>query len=84
MVAAIKQFVTVGPDGVIQVRSPHLKPGSRAEVIILVPDQHRQGPTLGAHRSLTSFIGAGRGAFEGAADIDRAIRELRDWGDRDR
>lgn len=36
MVAAIKQQVTVLPGGVIEVRSPELTPGARAEVIVLV------------------------------------------------
>lgn len=36
MVAAIRQTVTVGEGGVIEVRSPELRPGARAEVIVLV------------------------------------------------
>jgi len=36
MVAAIRQQVTVQPGGVIEVRSPELTLGARAEVIILL------------------------------------------------
>lgn len=36
MVAAIKQHVTVQPGGVIEIRSPELKAGTAAEVIVLV------------------------------------------------
>ena len=36
MTAAIRQTVTVGPGGRIEVRSPDLAEGSRAEVIVLV------------------------------------------------
>jgi len=38
MVAAIKQTVTVLPGGRIEVRSPQLRPGTQAEVIVLVDD----------------------------------------------
>jgi hypothetical protein len=36
MVAALRQQVTVQPGGVIEVRSPELPPGARAEVIVLL------------------------------------------------
>jgi len=36
MVAAIRQNVTVQPGGLIEVRSPELMPGARAEVIVLL------------------------------------------------
>jgi len=37
MVAAIRQFVKVEAGGVVRVRSPKLKPGAEAEVIVLLP-----------------------------------------------
>src|SRR5256885_15865211 len=37
MVAAIRQLVTVKRGGIVQVRSSRLKPGARAEVIVLLP-----------------------------------------------
>ena len=36
MVAAIRQFVKVEPGGVVRLRSPKLKPGAQAEVIVLL------------------------------------------------
>ncbi len=76
MVAAIKQTVTVGEGGVIKVRSPELRAGDRAEVIVLVEPQ----PSV--HRPLGSFIGAGRGCFSSVAEVDAYIREQRDEWDR--
>lgn len=38
MVAAIRQTVTVQPDGRIEIRSPELRPGAQADVIVLVDD----------------------------------------------
>ena len=41
MTLAIRQTVTVQPGGLIEIRSPQLAPGARAEVIVLVesPDE---------------------------------------------
>jgi hypothetical protein len=42
MVRAIREIVTVGPDGKIDLRAPELRQGSRAEVIVLIEaDQER-------------------------------------------
>lgn len=38
MVAAIRRTVTVGPGGRVEVQSPQLKEGTRAEVIVLLED----------------------------------------------
>ena len=76
MVAAIRQTVTVGEGGVIEVRSPELRPGARAEVIVLVEPQ----PSV--RRSLSSFIGSGRGCFSSVEEVDAYIREQRDEWDR--
>jgi len=51
MVAAIRQHVTVGEGGVIEVRSPELRPGARAEVIVLV----EQGGTSGRPLNLAAL-----------------------------
>lgn len=48
MVGAIKQCVAVQPGGIVQVRSPELRPGARAEVIVL--DAMRDlAPAEGGH-----------------------------------
>jgi hypothetical protein len=36
MVQAIREFVTVGPNGTVKVQAPALREGSRAEVIVLL------------------------------------------------
>ena len=82
MVAAIKQIVTVGPGGVIEIRSPQLSPGTRAEVIILVEAGTPSGQTEAAPRSLSSFIGAARGSFSSVEEVDKFIRSERDEWDR--
>jgi hypothetical protein len=38
MATAIRQTVTIGSGGRVEVRSPQLKEGSRAEVIVLLED----------------------------------------------
>jgi len=80
MVAAIKQIVTVGEGGRIEVRSDQLQPGSRAEVIVLVEQNICSGEQK--PRTLGSFIGAGRGLFSSAQEIDSHLRSLRDEWER--
>ena len=79
MVAVVKQVVTVKEGGVIEIRSPQLRAGTRAEVHVLVEDGQAAPPETWA-----SFIGSGNGAFKSAEDVDAYIREIRDWGNRDR
>jgi hypothetical protein len=75
MVSAIKQTVTVGPGGLIQVRSPQLQAGTRAEVIVLVEIVRDQPTTPAA--PLASFVGAGKGVFSSIQEIDAFIRDGR-------
>ena len=44
MVAAIRQSVTVGQDGRIEIRSPQLLPGTKAEVIVMVESAQAISP----------------------------------------
>lgn len=44
MVNAVRQRVTVGPGGIIEVKSPDLPEGAEAEVIVLVEQQQRPSP----------------------------------------
>ncbi len=71
MVAAIRQTLTVKRDGVLEVRSQELKAGDRAEVILLLADATPA-------RSMSSMIGAAKGLYKDAADIDAHIRGERD------
>jgi len=69
---AIKQDVTVQPGGVIEIRSSQLKPGTSAEVIIIL-----EGPREPFNRSMRSLIGAGKGAFATPQQADEFIRAER-------
>jgi hypothetical protein len=75
MVAAIKQLATVQPDGKIEVTSYELRPGSRVEVIVLTTDNAPK-------RTLSSFIGSGKGCFSSVEEVDQFIRSERDAWDR--
>jgi hypothetical protein len=48
MVAAIRQTVTVGPGGHVEIRSPELEEGQRADVIVLVGDRSSSASRLAA------------------------------------
>lgn len=90
MVAAIRQQVTVQPGGVVEVRSPELPPGARAEVIVLLTNQPRPAespapapdsatPQEGAWRRHAGVFRSGNPAL---ADNDRIDADLaRGYGD---
>ena len=73
MTNAIRQRVTVQPGGVIEVRSPELTAGARAEVIILLEE-----PQETPRRSLRSIIGSGKGCFATPEEADAFLRQERD------
>lgn len=70
---AIKQTVTIGPGGRVEVVSAELPEGRQAEVIVLVSPE--RGPSS---RRLSDFLGAGRGLYSDVDDADRSIRRERD------
>ncbi|MDM8559819.1 hypothetical protein [Candidatus Parabeggiatoa sp. HSG14] len=70
--SAIKQQVTVQPDGFIKFRSPELKAGLRAEVIVITKELSIQPP------GLLLFMGKGKGAFATPEKADAFIRRERD------
>ena len=72
---AIRQHVTVQPNGLIQVHVPELKPGTVAEVIILESDE------LPSQKCLADSVGKGRGAFATSEEVDAFIRKERDAWD---
>ncbi|OQY57950.1 MAG: hypothetical protein B6245_14410 [Desulfobacteraceae bacterium 4572_88] len=75
MVSAIKQELTVQQSGVIEIRSPELRPGMLAEIIILLKDDDARKSQL---RRLSSLIGTGKGGFDTPEDADNFIRRERD------
>lgn len=72
MYKALKQKVIVQPGGEIKICSPELPEGSTAEVIVIL-----DLPTQETRRTLTSFIGAGKGSFATPEEADEFIRQLR-------
>lgn len=69
---AIRQQVIVQAGGRIEVYAPELKPGTRADVIILETAE----PPIA--RSLLSLIGAGAGSFASPEAVDAFLRSERD------
>ena len=71
MVHAVRQHVTVQPDGIIQIHMPEFKAGTIAEVIIMESSEHV------GKRAIASFIGKGQGCFATAQEADAFIRNER-------
>ena len=71
MIHAIRQHVTVQPDGLIQIHVPEFKAGTIAEVIILESSEHV------GKRAIASFIGKGQGCFATVQEADAFIRNER-------
>jgi hypothetical protein len=90
VVTAIKRQVTIQPGGVIEVRSPDLPAGARAEVIILLERSATQSPeTTGnspadaadAWERLRRHAGIFDGGDPHASDNDRIDADLaREYG----
>lgn len=84
MVAAIRQQVTVQPGGVIEIRSPELEPGSRAEVIVLLgsraltPEDPARSisPTASNGTGWRNHAGALRSGAPASSDNDRIDPDL--------
>lgn len=79
MVQAIKQRITVGAGGRIQIDHTDLPEGRTAEVIVLLDDPTAVNPPA---RSLSSLFGACQGQFASAEEADAYVRNLRDEWDR--
>ena len=74
MLNAIKRKATVQSGGRIEIFTPELPVGTRAEIIVL------QEQTAPVKRPLTEMIGQGRGAFETPKDADTFLRnECDQW-----
>ena len=74
MATTIKRSVTVQPGGRIEISSPELTPGARAEVTVLVEDGKARPP----RRPLASYVGACKGSFATADEVDDFLRRERD------
>lgn len=72
MIQAIRQEVTVLPGGCIELRSPELREGMHAEVVIFLPEKPA------SQLQLSGLIGKGKGAYNSPREADRFIRKERD------
>ena len=76
MIRAHRHQVVVQKGGKVEVRSPDLKPGTLAEVIILEPSS--PGPETGdAPRRLSDLIGSCKGMFATPRDADAFLDQER-------
>ncbi len=73
MLNAIKQQVTIPPDGVIKISSKEFQPGSQAEIIVILKQLPPSPP-----QGLLRFMGKGKGAFATPKQADAFIRGERD------
>jgi hypothetical protein len=79
MVASIRQRVTVQADGLIEVRSPELQPGTEVEVIVLVDLVRKQTEPPGdvpPLRGWRSYAGVLNSGDPQSADNDRIDADL--------
>ncbi len=72
MVQAVKQNVVVDPDGRIVIHVPQMKPGTRADVIVVERVESEEGDPSG-DTSLSSLIGSCRGMFPTPEEADKFL-----------
>lgn len=73
MAKAIKQTVTVGEGGRIEIARSELPEGSTAEVIVVVGDEKRK-----SRRRITDYFGKVKGDFKDGAEADAFLSAERD------
>jgi hypothetical protein len=75
MVAAIRQTVTVGPGGRVEVQAPELTEGARAEVIVLLEHPSVPAAQLAAFERLQAGLKLDEAGARQWAAHARAERE---------
>ena len=82
MVAAIRQTVTIQAGGRLEVQSPELHAGDRAEVIVLIEGREGQAPglTVAALNELQASLKLT--ASEAAVWVEQARNERQAFGQR--
>jgi len=73
MIQALRKHAVVEEDGRIVIPVPELKPGTRAEVIVL----EQSGGEKGRGVLLSSLIGSCKGMFNRPEEADRFLDEER-------
>ena len=77
MIRAHRHQVVVKKGGRVEVRSPDLKPGTVAEVIILEPSSPSAEATAAPSR-LSALIGSCKGMFSSPQEADAFLDQERD------
>lgn len=75
MTRALKQNVVIGPGGVIEIRSPELPEGVKADVIVLYEEKEKKKIPL------SKLFGKGKGLFATPEEADAFLRNERDQWD---
>ena len=75
MIQAIRARATVKPGGSIEIRNPALPEGASAEVIVMIESPAPALPPL------ASYVGATKGVYGTAEQIDRHLREMQSRND---
>lgn len=83
MIQTIKAQTIVKPGGFIEVRSDELPEGASVEVIVLVEETQAEEASGKKYpkRNLVNLIGAAKGSFSSAEEVDEYIRRERDSWD---
>jgi len=76
MSTTINTTVTVGPGGEVRLQDQRLRPGTRAQVMVISEEEATP------RTSMAQWIGACRGLYTNVEDIDRTIDDLRNQWDR--
>ncbi|MGB3294135.1 MAG: hypothetical protein WBB01_14200 [Phormidesmis sp.] len=75
MISEVRTQATVQPGGIVAVRSDKLPEGATVEVVVLIDSNQVESKPK---KKLVDFIGAAKGSFANADEVDAYIREERD------
>jgi hypothetical protein len=82
MSRTIKERVTIGKGGRIEISRTDLPEGLTAEVTVVVDAPATNGDAVANAPTLSSLLGACKGQFNSPEEADAYLRELRDEWDK--
>ena len=68
----VREEVVVKPGGLVELRSPDLPEGAKAEVLVFIENSNPSS------RTLSSFIGTGKGCYKTPEEADEFLSRERD------
>ena len=74
MLNAIKEKVTVGTGGLIELHCPELPEGAEAEVIVFLSEGKEEGSPV----AFSTLFGKVKGCFKNGREVDDFLRRERD------